>query len=52
MKKIYESPITEVLACETENMIAASLDVFKDDEVNASDVLAPEFDIDSEFSFE
>lgn len=51
MKKIYESPVTEILACETENMIAASLDVFTD-EVNAGDVLAPEFDIDSEFSFE
>ena len=51
MKKIYESPITEVLACETENMIAASLDVFED-QVTTDDVLAPEFDIDSEFSFE
>ena len=50
MKKIYESPITEVMNYETENMIAASLDVFKDDEVNATDVLAPEFD--AEFSCE
>ena len=48
MKKIYESPITEVMNCETENMIAASLPKFED-EVNGDAVLAPEFD---EFSFE
>ena len=45
MKKIYESPIMEVEYVETENMIAASLDLFKDeDAVNAEDILAPEFD--------
>lgn len=52
MKKIYESPIVEVMNFETENLIAASpLDVFED-QVTTNDVLAPEFDIDAEFSFE
>ena len=50
MKKTYESPKTEVMNMECENMIAASLSVF-DSEVNGSDVLAPEAD-DFEFNFD
>ena len=50
MKKTYESPKTEVMNMECENMIAASLSVFES-EVNGSDVLAPEAD-DFDFNFE
>jgi hypothetical protein len=48
MKKEYVSPDMSLLACDNEELLTTSLNVYSNEEVNSGDILSREGDVDDD----
>ena len=48
MKKVYVSPDMSLLACENEELLVNSVNVYSNEEVNSGDILSREGDVDDD----